>query len=62
MAAARSALTLLLLSAILAPLQPDRAARKALVGGTLIDGFAGPPVQNSMILIEGRRSRSGPRR
>src|SRR5262245_43421258 len=28
---------------------------KALVGGTLIDGFAGPPIQNSVVLIEGQR-------
>lgn len=28
---------------------------KALVGGTLIDGFAGPPLQNSVVLIEGER-------
>jgi imidazolonepropionase-like amidohydrolase len=28
---------------------------KALVGGTLIDGFGGPPVSNSVILIEGER-------
>jgi imidazolonepropionase-like amidohydrolase len=28
---------------------------KALVGGTLIDGFAGPPIQNSVVLIEGER-------
>jgi imidazolonepropionase-like amidohydrolase len=26
---------------------------KALVGGTLIDGFAGPPIQNSVVLIDG---------
>jgi hypothetical protein len=25
---------------------------KALVGGTLIDGFAGPPIQNSVILVD----------
>lgn len=30
-------------------------AVKALVGGTLIDGFAGPPIQNSVILIDGER-------
>jgi imidazolonepropionase-like amidohydrolase len=30
-------------------------ATKALVGGTLIDGFAGPPIQNSVVLIEGER-------
>jgi imidazolonepropionase-like amidohydrolase len=28
---------------------------KALVGGTLIDGFAGPPIRNSVILVEGER-------
>ena len=26
---------------------------KALVGGTLVDGFAGPPIPNSVILIDG---------
>ena len=36
---------------------PQRAATtvKALVGGTLIDGFGGPPIRNSVILIEGER-------
>ena len=29
------------------------AQKKALVGGTLIDGFGGEPIQNSVILIEG---------
>jgi imidazolonepropionase-like amidohydrolase len=29
--------------------------RKALVGGVLIDGFGGPPLSNSVILIEGER-------
>lgn len=29
--------------------------RKALVGGTLIDGFGGVPIQNSVILIENKR-------
>jgi imidazolonepropionase-like amidohydrolase len=30
------------------------AARvKALVGGTLVDGFAGPPIQHSVILVDG---------
>lgn len=28
---------------------------KALVGGTLIDGFGGTPIQNSVIIIEGER-------
>ena len=31
------------------------AAVKALVGGTLIDGFGGPPVRNSVVLTEGER-------
>jgi imidazolonepropionase-like amidohydrolase len=30
-------------------------AVKALVGGTLIDGFGGPPLRNSVVLIEGER-------
>jgi len=34
--------------------QPAAASRmKALVGGTLVDGFAGPPIQNSVILVDG---------
>ena len=35
--------------------QPPRSAGpiKALVGGTLVDGFAGPPIRNSVILIDG---------
>jgi len=33
---------------------PARAIR-ALVGGTLIDGFGGRPIENSVILIEGER-------
>ena len=28
---------------------------KALVGGTLIDGFGGKPLSNSVIIIEGER-------
>ena len=37
--------------------QPSRVASKtkALVGGTLIDGYAGPPITNSVILIDGDR-------
>lgn len=38
--------------------QPARLSAprvKALVGGTLIDGFAGPPLQNSVVLIDGER-------
>jgi imidazolonepropionase-like amidohydrolase len=36
--------------------QPARAT--ALVGGTLIDGYGGPPLRNSVILIEGERIRA----
>lgn len=39
----------------LAPPADARTAAKALVGGTLIDGFGGPPIRNSVILIEGER-------
>lgn len=34
---------------------PVQGQSKALVGGTLIDGFGGPPIRNSVILIEGER-------
>ncbi len=50
--AAFSAAALLVLTVIVAG-QPRRV--KALVGGTLVDGFAGPPIQNSVILIDGER-------
>lgn len=45
----------LLAAALLAPgLAPAQdAARKALVGGTLINGLGGQPVQDSVILVEG---------
>jgi imidazolonepropionase-like amidohydrolase len=34
----------------------QRAARiKALIGGTLVDGFGGKPIRNSVILIDGER-------
>lgn len=34
--------------------QPARVPQ-ALVGGTLIDGFGGPPIRNSVILLDGER-------
>lgn len=45
----------LLLAFALLLLPPDAAgqARKALVGGTLIDGYGGSPVHDSVILVEG---------
>ena len=53
-----AALSLSLGPAVLAERQgaPAQTSRiKALVGGTLIDGFAGRPVPNSVILIDGER-------
>ena len=39
-----------------APTRADaRPGAIALVGGTLIDGFGGPPIRNSVILIDGER-------
>jgi imidazolonepropionase-like amidohydrolase len=46
--------TLLLLSLLGSPAVAD-ARIKALAGGRLIDGFGGPPLANSVILIEGER-------
>jgi len=48
----------LLLAAVLLaawPLAAQEAQLKALVGGTLIDGFGGLPLRNSVILIAGER-------
>jgi imidazolonepropionase-like amidohydrolase len=36
----------------------SHAQVKALVGGTLIDGFGGKPLPNSVIIIEGERIKS----
>ena len=41
--------------ALLAHVVPSYAASVVLVGGRLIDGFGGPPLANSVILIEGDR-------
>ncbi|HET6266899.1 MAG TPA: amidohydrolase family protein [Acidobacteriota bacterium] len=46
---------LVLLSLLLASGVAGADNLKALVGGTLIDGYAGKPIQNSVILIEGDR-------
>ncbi len=37
------------------PVAQRPATLKALVGGTLIDGFGGPPIRNSVVLIDGER-------
>jgi imidazolonepropionase-like amidohydrolase len=49
----RNLLTLLLFT--LAHFTWAQSNLKALVGGTLIDGYGGTPIQNSVILIEGNR-------
>lgn len=48
----RSLCLFLLLCPALLIAQPNV---KALVGGTMIDGFGGPPLRNSVIIIEGER-------
>src|SRR5262245_63352793 len=51
-----AALAALALSQVLAqPARVQPRATKALVGGTLVDGFAGPPIRNSVVLIDGER-------
>jgi len=47
--------TIILLFASLLITGNAHAQVKALVGGTLIDGFGGKPLQNSVIIIEGER-------
>jgi imidazolonepropionase-like amidohydrolase len=54
----RFVLPLALLAATLsaqAPPRPAAKSLKAITGGTLIDGFGGRPIRNSVILIEGER-------
>ncbi len=34
---------------------PSKSVAKALVGGTLVDGFGGRPLRNSVVLIDGER-------
>lgn len=55
------ALTILVLVCLRGTLMPEVHAGggslKALVGGTLIDGFGGEPIRNSVIIIEGERIR-----
>jgi imidazolonepropionase-like amidohydrolase len=53
---ARTAGTALVLAVLLPSVLSAQAGRvKALVGGTLIDGYGGPPLRNSVVLIEGER-------
>jgi imidazolonepropionase-like amidohydrolase len=37
------------------PQQPAARRLKALVGGTLVDGFGGRPLRNSVVLVDGER-------
>jgi len=54
----RAALALTVIAAVLATVaaqRPPAGRITALVGGTLIDGYAGPPITNSIVLIDGDR-------
>ena len=51
----RGLATLIVLAMSTGPLPAQDV--KALVGGTLIDGFGRPPIRNSVVLIEGERIR-----
>ncbi len=55
-------LPLVALACVLALLAPahaaDPATVKALVGGRLIDGYGGTPIENSVVVIEGERIRA----
>jgi imidazolonepropionase-like amidohydrolase len=46
---------LILLCAAGLPIESQGARVKALVGGTLIDGFGGVPIRNSVVLVDGER-------
>ena len=51
----RTAILLALLAATVASAQAPSPRTLALVGGQLIDGHGGPPIRNSVILIDGER-------
>jgi imidazolonepropionase-like amidohydrolase len=51
-------LLLLITAAAPAAAQPAGGAITALVGGTLIDGHGGPPLHDSVVLIDGERVRA----
>jgi imidazolonepropionase-like amidohydrolase len=52
------AIGLIVFASLTPPLVAQGARVKALVGGTLIDGFGGAPIRNSVILIDGERIRA----
>lgn len=51
----RALLPLLTALCLSSPALPAQPTRLALVGGTLIDGYGGAPLANSVILVEGER-------
>lgn len=51
----RRLLVLLLLATLCVGAHAQTGPLKALVGGTLIDGYGGPPLRNSVVLIEGAK-------
>ena len=53
--AAAAIAAILTVSPAAQPVAPQNSRLKALVGGTLIDGFGGRPIPNSVILIDGER-------
>ena len=48
-------ITLAAVLALVANIHADAAEKKALVGGRLIDGLLGPPIANSVILVDGEK-------
>jgi imidazolonepropionase-like amidohydrolase len=52
------AIALILILVPSLPIGAQNARVKALVGGTLIDGFGGAPIRNSVILVDGDRIRA----
>lgn len=54
-AASAAVLVALAVLAVATPRAADAQGRLALVGGLLIDGYGGPPLEDSVVLIEGDR-------
>ncbi len=48
----------IVMAALAAAVSGQSGNMKALVGGTLIDGFGGKPIRNSVVIIEGERIRA----
>jgi imidazolonepropionase-like amidohydrolase len=54
----RLAIVLIILASSSLNLQAQNARLKALVGGTLLDGFGSKPVRNSVVIIDGEKIKS----